>query len=190
MGTSNAQCPAPSDTELTRGVVGLCSIQLSYGRGEPGELPDVEWLRKHPDRLTVWVPSEKDLRRFWPKVDRSQFSPGGCWPWLGAKTGMLYGSFAIVSTKAPILESAHKVSFRLEHGRGPRGILRHKCDLPVCVNPAHLLEGTQKQNVADCIERGRFMKGGLTPEKYAVARRARRRKAASSRPASTTGGTP
>lgn len=35
-------------------------------------------------------------------------------------------------------------------------VVRHTCDNPRCINPEHLLIGTQKDNVADCKERGRL----------------------------------
>lgn len=34
----------------------------------------------------------------------------------------------------------------------------HTCDNRACVNPDHLYEGTRKQNMADCTERGRHNK--------------------------------
>lgn len=39
-------------------------------------------------------------------------------------------------------------------------VVRHRCDNPRCVNPAHLEEGSHKDNVADCIIRGRRPKPG------------------------------
>lgn len=32
----------------------------------------------------------------------------------------------------------------------------HRCDNPPCFEPEHLFVGTQKENVADCISKGRF----------------------------------
>jgi len=38
----------------------------------------------------------------------------------------------------------------------PNGsIVRHTCDNGHCVNPDHLIVGTQKENIDDCIRRGR-----------------------------------
>lgn len=34
-------------------------------------------------------------------------------------------------------------------------VVRHTCDNPRCINPEHLLGGTQLDNVRDCAERGR-----------------------------------
>jgi hypothetical protein len=35
-------------------------------------------------------------------------------------------------------------------------VVRHRCDNRLCVNPEHLLLGTQKENMADASSRGRL----------------------------------
>ena len=48
---------------------------------------------------------------------------------------------------------AHRVVFFLTNGWWPK-VVRHTCDNKRCVNPVHLLGGTQKENIQDSIERG------------------------------------
>lgn len=38
-------------------------------------------------------------------------------------------------------------------------VVRHTCDNPPCVEPSHLILGTQADNVADAVERGRTCRG-------------------------------
>ena len=46
--------------------------------------------------------------------------------------------------------------YELVYGPLPFGtVIRHTCDNPQCINPAHLQAGTHADNVADRVERGR-----------------------------------
>lgn len=54
----------------------------------------------------------------------------------------------------------------------------HHCDRPVCVNAAHLYEGTQSDNMRDCMLRGRRRRAEVTPEYRALLRKAAVRGAA------------
>ena len=87
--------------------------------------------------------------RFWSKVLKVE---GGCWEWQAGKFTTGYGQFGLDKKQ----RTAHRVSYELANGPIPDGLLvRHACDNPGCVNPAHLLLGTHKDNTWDMILRGR-----------------------------------
>lgn len=50
--------------------------------------------------------------------------------------------------------------YEQSHGKIPVGLLiRHTCDNPLCINPDHLIVGTEQDNSNDCVARGRTAKG-------------------------------
>lgn len=104
--------------------------------------------------------------RFWAKVARR--GPEECWLWTASRQPSGYGQLR--DGKTTLL--AHRVSFGLAHGRTPVGVVRHICDVRACVNPAHLLEGTYKDNSLDAAERGRMFTK-LTPGQVVEIRRLR-----------------
>lgn len=55
---------------------------------------------------------------------------------------------------------AHRYLFEQVYGPIPEGmIIRHSCDNPLCINPAHLLLGTHADNVQDRVDRNRSAHG-------------------------------
>ena len=98
--------------------------------------------------------------RFWPKVRRGT----KCWEWIAARQphprgkGFTYGIFWVGDRKAGTgkMIQAHRVAWELTKGPAPAGMkVLHKCDNPACVRPSHLFLGTQKDNMADMVAKGR-----------------------------------
>lgn len=105
--------------------------------------------------------------RFWAKVDRRE--PDQCWPWMGWMNDD-YGVIRVGGRD----EKAHRAAWMVARGPIENGlVVRHTCDNPRCVNPGHLLLGTQLDNIRDRVERGRSAKANpaIRGEKHWRARR-------------------
>jgi hypothetical protein len=76
----------------------------------------------------------------------------GCWLWIGNLDQKGYGRITISKTYK--MHKAHRIAWLL-YKRPPTGLVLHTCDIPCCVNPEHLYEGTHKQNARDRKNRGR-----------------------------------
>lgn len=91
------------------------------------------------------------------RFDKNTVRDGsGCLLWTGKS--VTQGGYGVLSIATGVVKGAHVVGFFLRHGRWPEW-LRHTCDNPLCCEADHLLEGTQKQNMADKVARGRQAKG-------------------------------
>ncbi len=99
------------------------------------------------------------------KADEARFDKylgepdtNGCRLWAGSAGNSGYGKFWLNGKH----ESAHRVAFAIAHGRWPVDVARHTCDTRLCCNSNHLIEGSYRDNTADCIARG----GRATREAY------------------------
>lgn len=96
--------------------------------------------------------------RFWRDVNPEPNS--GCWLWSGPVDELGYGRFRIGAKKVRV----HRLSYEMHCEAIPPGrVVRHRCDMPGCVNPAHLLLGTDHDNVADKVARDRQARGERLP---------------------------
>lgn len=88
-------------------------------------------------------------QRFWSKVQKTD----GCWLWIGARDRKGYGVIGIGASK---MFKAHRMSLELSGIPVPAtDLVLHRCDVPGCVNPAHLFLGTTQDNVRDRHAKGR-----------------------------------
>lgn len=121
-------------------------------------------------------------QRFWSRVNKDgPLHPhhpdlGPCWLWTGMPTTAGYGEIGVDG----VLWMAHRYAYKLVHGRLYRALFAcHSCDVPACVNPAHIFLGKQQDNMADCARKGRIARGErsakakLTAEQVRSLRHAR-----------------
>lgn len=111
-----------------------------------------------------------DVARFWSHVDVR--GPEECWPWKRARSNG-YGRFSVGGRRGR-LAIASRVAFEIQNGPLTLGLeVLHRCDNPPCCNPAHLTAGTQSQNLAEMVQRGRSPKQKLTARDVRSIRRRR-----------------
>lgn len=96
---------------------------------------------------------------FWRKVNKTDT----CWLW----TGCVYRNGVAQTRYGGKTRAAYHVAYFFTYGNcpvwedaananGPRGkVMMHSCDNGLCVNPAHLSIGTQKENLHDMYRKGR-----------------------------------
>lgn len=92
---------------------------------------------------------ERDKLRFAKYV--AEPDENGCTLWTGSTNGQ-YGLFHSQGKGT----TAHRYIYSLHHGKIDSSmVVRHKCDVRLCVNIEHLELGTHKDNCRDMYERGR-----------------------------------
>lgn len=102
-------------------------------------------------------PEGKDIiARFWRNVQKT---PDGCWIWSGNVASHGYGRLGVPG-RTQI--RAHRLSWLIHRGDIPEHLtVCHSCDVPACVNPAHLRLDSQKGNLRESVRKGRKRTWGL-----------------------------
>lgn len=95
--------------------------------------------------------SPLNIEIFWKKSGKR--GPDECWNWNGGTMGeMGYGRISVGDKS----RKAHRISWVIHYGQIPEGrSVLHRCDNPLCVNPAHLFLGTHDDNMADKVSKNR-----------------------------------
>ncbi len=96
------------------------------------------------EEVKLWLTPERDTR-FWRKVDKR---PDGCWVWKGSLTDSGHGQCNFDGGSVRV----HRLTWILARERDIPDwlVVRHlMCDRKPCCNPAHLVGGTQGENVQD-----------------------------------------
>lgn len=124
--------------------------------------------KAHNDRKTTSLPLDAPVRVKSPNgltaeeafALRASGEPtaAGCVLWSGNVLPSGYGSLSV----AGYPKLAHRVAWETANGRRiPAGlVIRHTCDVPLCVAPGHLVLGTYADNSSDMTRRNRQALGG------------------------------
>jgi hypothetical protein len=97
-------------------------------------------------------------RRFLSRLPKNYNKPENedkCWNWKGSTGHYGYGQIGW----ADRIYTTHRISYLIFNGLIPQRLLvRHTCGNTKCVNPKHLILGTQSDNLIDM---SRACRGGL-----------------------------
>jgi hypothetical protein len=91
--------------------------------------------------------------RFWSKVYINEDNPDACWFWIAGCNKHGYGTFHCGHSTY----RAHRFAYQELIGKlEPALQINHKCNNIICVNPWHLYQGSQVDNVHDMLVAGTF----------------------------------
>jgi hypothetical protein len=105
----------------------------------------------NPIKVNRKRPCKNTEAMFWDNVDKSG-GEDACWPWKKSIASMGYGTYCFQRKH----RYTHRLAYEFSKGAIPSGLfICHHCDNKLCCNPKHLFAGTQKENVHDCMRKGR-----------------------------------
>lgn len=108
----------------------------------------------------------KQIARFWANVDRCNPAPDACWTWGRSKNRKGYGNVGLFEGGRWSSQLAHRMAWYIHTGEKPGdSLVMHTCDNPGCCNPDHLRLGTNSDNMADMVSKGRARRpvGAINP---------------------------
>lgn len=102
--------------------------------------------------------SEMEAKRaLWKRVEPTlKAMPNGCRIFTGQLNNRGYPFTPIRFAGRNTRVSMHRVALEVKRGQLLGKLFCcHHCDTPACCNPAHLFAGTARDNVRDCLSKGR-----------------------------------
>jgi hypothetical protein len=133
-------------------IIGVLMYDLNKERARKG-------IVQHPCKfcgVLIWRRYNKvfcsDHCKFMGSIDKTE----NCWNWIGDISEGGYGEIGINCKP----KMAHRYSYEKFIGTIKKGLfVLHSCDNRRCVNPEHLRQGTQAENLNDASLRDRLIKG-------------------------------
>ena len=97
----------------------------------------------------------------WRISEKVAVVESGCWEWQGATTEKGYGTLHLKNWQWPErILLIHRLVYELCVDQIADGLcVLHRCDNPPCCNPGHLFLGTNLDNIADKMVKGRQARG-------------------------------
>ena len=92
------------------------------------------------------------------RFDKNYDKTDNCWNYKSRLNKEGYGHISINIAKKEHVLRAHRFSWMIANQQdwpADKPVARHICNNPACVNPAHIIPGTQQENVQDMIKSGR-----------------------------------
>jgi hypothetical protein len=131
---------------------GLCECGCGQVTGvAPRTATCYGWVKGQHFRFAFGHQGTSGPVAFWGNVP-DHLPVDACWEWHGTRNAKGYGVFSG--------KMAHRLTYA--HAFGPIQddlFVCHHCDNPPCVNTAHLFLGTNMDNLADMVAKGRRRPG-------------------------------